>query len=162
MSSKVPTIRRIAWISLFPQFLVMGLIMLIWHQFDQTNFVWYGALTYLLISQVTRRTLTRAHRKGMLKVHAEKYEEAIPLFEKSYDFFKRNNWIDQYRYVTLLSSSAMTYKEMALNNIAFCYGQLGDGQKAKAYYERTLREFPHNGLAKAGLNMLNATMKEKE
>lgn len=86
----------------------------------------------------------------------EKYLDAIPHFEKSYDFFKKHNWLDKYRYLTLLSSSKMAYREMALNNIAFCYGQAGDGIRSKEYYEKTLREFPDNGMAKVGLKMLNA------
>ena len=50
----------------------------------------------------------------------------------------------------------MTYKEMGLCNIAFCYSQTNDGQKAKEYYEKALSEFPENGMAIAGLNILNA------
>lgn len=44
---------------------------------------------------------------------------------------------------------------MALCNIAFCYGQIGEGQKAKEYYQQTLTEYPENGMAQAGINMLN-------
>ncbi|HEX3165740.1 MAG TPA: tetratricopeptide repeat protein, partial [Chitinophagaceae bacterium] len=72
------------------------------------------------------------------------------------DYFAKNNWVDKYRYLTLLSSSKMTYKEMGLCNIAFCYSQTGNGQKAKEYYEQALREFPENGLAIAALNMLKS------
>ena len=50
----------------------------------------------------------------------------------------------------------MTYQEMSLANIAFCYGQNGNGKKSKEYYIRTLKEFPDNGLAKASLRMLNS------
>jgi tetratricopeptide (TPR) repeat protein len=85
-----------------------------------------------------------------------KFEEAIACFEKSYHFFSRNSWIDKYRYVTLFSASKMSYKEMALCNIAFCYSQVNEGLKAIEYYERTLQEFPENGLAKTGLKMLNS------
>jgi hypothetical protein len=44
---------------------------------------------------------------------------------------------------------------MALNNIAFCYGQLGNGNLSKEYYQKTLDEFPESGLAKAALRLLN-------
>jgi TolA-binding protein len=50
----------------------------------------------------------------------------------------------------------MTYQEMALVNIAFCYGQLGDGSNAKKYYQQTISEFPESGMAQAGLNLMNA------
>jgi len=45
---------------------------------------------------------------------------------------------------------------MALNNIAFCYGQLGEVEKAKEYYEKILKDYPENGLAKVGLRLLSS------
>jgi hypothetical protein len=45
---------------------------------------------------------------------------------------------------------------MALCNIAFCYGQTGNGEKSEYYYNVTLKEFPNSLLAKAALNMINA------
>ena len=92
----------------------------------------------------------------MKKVKNGDFKEAISDFMKSYEFFDKNNWIDKYRFLTLLSSSKMSYKEMALNNIAFCFSQIGNGVKAKEFYEKTLKEFPESGLAKAGLNMMNS------
>lgn len=156
MSSNVPTIKRISWISIIPQFLVLGFIMMIWSLFEESNFILYGAITYFLISQILKSTIPKEHRKGMVKVKLEKFEEAIPYFKKSYEYFKRNNWIDKYRFLTLLSSGRMSYKEMALNNIAFCYGQIGNGKLSKEFYEKTLEEFPESGLAKAGLRLLNS------
>jgi len=50
----------------------------------------------------------------------------------------------------------MTYREMGLCNIAFCYSQTGMGEKAKAVYQQALNEYPDNGLAQAGLNMLTS------
>lgn len=93
---------------------------------------------------------------GIKKNNAEKFEEAILDFEKSYTFFKKYGWIDKYRFITLLSSSKMSYREMALANIGFCYSQIGNGIKSKEYYERTLAEFPESGLAKSALKMINS------
>lgn len=56
----------------------------------------------------------------------------------------------------------MTYQEMALANIAFCYGQAGNGKKSIEYYTRTLKEFPNNGIAKASLKMLNSIERNKK
>ena len=77
------------------------------------------------------------------------------MFEKSVAYFTKNAWIDKYRYVTMLSSSKMSYREMGLSNIAFCYGQLGKLEIAKEYYLRVLREYPENGLAMATLRLMN-------
>lgn len=162
MSSKAPTVRQFAWISIIPQLLIMGLIMLIWYQFNKADFVLYGAITYLIISQLLRRLIAREHRKGMAKVKMEDYENAILHFKNSYEFFQENDWIDKYRFLTLLSSGKMSYKEMALNNLAFCYGQIGNGKLSKEYYERTLDEFPESGMAKAGLRLLNSMSNEND
>lgn len=91
----------------------------------------------------------------------QNFNEAIAEFQKSYDYFSKNDWVDKYRFLTVLNSNKMSYREMALNNIAFCYGQLGDGENAKRYYQKALDEYPESGLAKAGLNMLNSISLEK-
>jgi tetratricopeptide (TPR) repeat protein len=161
MSSKVPTIIQIAWLSIIPQLLVIGFIMLMWYQSGTSNYFLYAALTYLVISQFLRRTIASEHRKGMRKVKVEKFAEAIPYFEKSYNFFNEHEWIDKYRFLTLLSSGKMSYKEMALNNIGFCYSQLGQGKVSKEYYERTLKEFPDSGIAKVALRLLNSMSNEE-
>jgi tetratricopeptide (TPR) repeat protein len=162
MSSKIPLVRQIAWISIVPQLLVLGLIMLGWYQFNSSNFVLYGAINYLILSQVLRRSLSREHIKGMAKVKQAQFEEAILHFKRSYDFFEAHDWLDKYRFLTLLSSGSVSYKEMALNNIAFCYGQMGDGDRSKAYYQRTLDEFPDSQLAVVALRMLNSTTKDQK
>jgi tetratricopeptide (TPR) repeat protein len=156
MGLNVPTIRQISWLSVVPQLIVIGLIIFLYHlsNFDEP-FI-FGAITYCLLALGLRNLIAKNHRQGMRFVKQQKFADAIPCFEKSVDYFTKNDWMDKYRYLTLLSSSKMTYKEMGLCNIAFCYSQTGNGQKAKEYYERALKEFPENGLAIAGLNMLNS------
>jgi Tetratricopeptide repeat. len=156
MASTVPTIRQLSWLSVIPQLIVIGLLIFLYHlaNFDQP-FI-FGALTYSLLALGLRNLIAKNHRQGMRLVKQQKFVDALPYFEKSVDYFAKNNWVDKYRYLTLLSSSKMTYKEMGLCNIAFCYSQTGNGQKAKEYYEQALREFPENGLAIAALNMLKS------
>ncbi len=156
MSSKTPTTRQISWISIVPQLITMGIIMTFWYSISPENVILYGSLTYLVISFSLRNLIPKDHRNGMKKVKKGNFKEAISDFNESYNFFNKNNWIDKYRFITLLSSSRVSYKEMALNNIAFCYAQSGNGIKSKEFYERTLKEFPESGIAKAGLNMLNS------
>ena len=162
MNSNVPTIRQISWISILPQLVVMGIFFIIWKLINVSDPFLSTLLTYLIISVSLRTLIPHDHRKGMSLVKQEKFAEAVEYFEKSYVFFFQHNWIDKYRFVTLLSSSRMCYKEMALANIAFCYGQIGDGVRSKEYYERTLKEYPENGIAKAGLNLLNSAINKKD
>ena len=115
-----------------------------------------GALTYLIISFSLRNLIAKSHRQGMRFVRQQQFSNAIPFFEKSVDFFTKNKWIDKYWFITLLSSSKVSYKEMGLCNIAFCYSQIGSGLKAKEYYELALGEFPNSVLAQSALKLINS------
>jgi len=103
-----------------------------------------------------RAVVAKDHQKGMHLVKKHEFAEAIPVFESSYKFFTHNSWVDEYRYITLLSSSRMCYREMALCNIAFCYTQIGEGKKAAEHYRKVLENYPENGLAQAGLKVLES------
>lgn len=159
MASNVPIVRQVAWISIIPQLILMGMLIFVCHLLKLSNPFLFGALIYLILSFGLRTLFARDYRQGMKLVKQHQFENAIPFFEKSIAFFTRKAWVDKYRFLTLLSSSKMTYKEMGLCNIAFCYGQTNNGQKAKEFYEKALQEFPENGIATAGLNILNSSAK---
>lgn len=84
------------------------------------------------------------------------FDAAILRFQQSLEWFERHPWIDNRRSIVLMSCSAMSYREMALVNIAFCHSQRGDGQNARFYYEKCLERFPQNGLAIAALRLMDA------
>jgi len=156
MASNVPTVRQIAWASVIPQILLIGIFIYIFYLLNIGDPFIFGALTYLILSFGLKYIFTSAHRKGINLVKQQKFADAIHYFEKSADFFFKNSWIDKYRFLTLLSPSKMSYREMGLCNIAFCYSQIGNGLKAIEFYQQTLKDYPENGMAKAGLNMLNS------
>ncbi|MDH4229738.1 MAG: hypothetical protein OEW11_08360 [Nitrospirota bacterium] len=112
---------------------------------------WGGMMVWMLLS---RELLTRDHRLGIRLVRKKRFAEAIPRFEAAHAFMERHPWIDRWRSVVLLSNSGMSYREMALLNVAFCYSQIGRTPEAVGIYERVHREFPDNGLAITTLNML--------
>ncbi len=56
-----------------------------------------------------------------------------------------------------MTPSAMSYREMALCNIAFCYSQIGKGEQALKYYQQAISEFPDCGLAEAAIRMIEST-----
>lgn len=115
-----------------------------------------GSLFFIACSKISKRLLVGRHQQGMRLVRAGQFQAAIGHFQASYDFLSGHAWIDRWRCLTLLSASAMSFREMALCNIAFCCSQIGDGRSAKAYYERALREFPGSGLATAALNLITS------
>jgi tetratricopeptide (TPR) repeat protein len=157
MSSRTPILKQVAWISLLPQLTFMGLLILGFYLFDSSEPILHGTLTYFAISFGLRTLIPKDHKQGMALVKEQRFSDAIPYFQKSYDFFSKNQLIDKYRYLTLFSSSGISYKEMALCNIAFCYSQIGDGKTAIEYYTRTLKEFPGSGIAQTALRMLHSS-----
>ncbi|MDQ3063167.1 MAG: hypothetical protein M3R14_09965 [Acidobacteriota bacterium] len=156
MASTVPTVKQIAWTSLIPQLLLIGLFIYVFHLLNVGDPIIFGALTYLVLSFGLRNLVAKNHRKGVNLVKQQKFADAIPYFQKSVDYFSKNAWVDKYRFLIILSSSKMSYREMGLCNIAFCYSQTGKGLKAKEFYQQILRDYPENGMATAGLNMLNS------
>lgn len=118
-----------------------------------------GAGVCLIWLYSVRLVLAKFQRRGMKLIQQRDFRPAIAKFEQSYAFFSQHEWLDRYRAVILLSQSAMSYRESALVNIAYCYAQLGDGQQAKAYYERALAEYPDSGIAQGALNLINAVSK---
>ena len=155
MASNTPILRQISWFSVIPQIMFMFFLIYIYHIISLKDSVLFGTITYLIFSVSLRYLVPKSHREGMKLIKENNFEKAILKFENSYSFFSRNKWIDEYRYLTLLSSSKMTYKEMALCNIAFSYSQIGNRLKTIEYYKKTLDEFPENGLAQASLKMLD-------
>ncbi|KIC90670.1 tetratricopeptide repeat protein [Flavihumibacter solisilvae] len=156
MASKAPVIRQIAWISIVPQLFILFLFVYGSYLIGISDFFQLGIVAYLVLSFVLRRLIPREHRLGMEQVKGKQYDSAISHFKSSYDHFTRYSWIDKYRFVTLLSSSSMCYREMALNNIAFCYGQINQGNESAYYYKKTIEEFPDNEIAKASLRLLES------
>ena len=155
-NQNIPVIRQTNWIAVIPQLIFMALLIAIFYLLKINEPVIWGCLTYLVLSYGSRKILAKDHNQGMKLTKEQKFNEAIKYYEQSAEFFKKNNWIDKYRFLTLFSASKMSYREMALNNIAFCYSQIGNGAKAKEYYEKTLTEYPNNTLAKTALKMLNS------
>lgn len=155
MSSKIPTIRQIAWISLIPQLIFLGILILIYYLFRIQDYVLCGVVTYLLLSMLLKLVIAKDQRRGMRYLKSGMYEDAIEYFEKSHDFFSKYDWIDKYRFITLLSLSRICFKEMALVNIGYCYVQMSDRTKAESYYRKALAEFPDSEIAKSTLAFLS-------
>lgn len=157
--ARVPVVREMAWIAVLPQLAILALFVgtatAVRGAYDGRA-VMLGAGAYLALSFVLRRALASQHRIGVRLMKTLRFEEALPFFEKSADYFGRHPVVDKFRSITLLSASRMSYREMALCNIAFGLSQLGRGAEARAAYERVIREYPDNALASAALRMLSS------
>ena len=163
MSSSVPTIQQFSWTGILLQLITIAILSLgfyfigIGRNLEGINGILIsiicGAAVQLILWLIINNTYAKFHNHGMDLVKQEKYADAIPFFVKSYENFLEHAWVDKYRHI-FAHNSKMTYKEMDLNNIAFCYAQIGEKEKSIEYYKRLLSEYPNNGLAKAALNMI--------
>ncbi len=164
MASGKPIVRQIAILPLIIQILyIIIFIFLMNLLFPQGRYnIEFALLLYILVCLVLRYTLTYSHRKGVRCYKKGVYNLAIPEFLKSYDFFTRHNWLDKYRHLFLMSGSRISYKEMALLNAAFCYSQIGEGDKAKEFYEKALAEYPTSQMAQSALNLINSVSKNSQ
>jgi hypothetical protein len=156
MSSGAPIIRQVWWPAVLPQLVAIGIAIAIAAALGAPYALLWGAAAYLAYSIGSRQLFTRPHRAGVRLVKQQRFEDAIPKFRESFDFFERHPWVDRFRSLVLMSPSAASYREMALANIAFCYGQLGDGEQCRSYYRMCLDRFPGSGLATAALRMLDS------
>lgn len=156
MAVKVPTTRSIDWVSLLPQFAVLFGLVIVLDVLNVPQPILVGSVLYLVLAIALKLGLTGAHRKGIHAVKAGRFTEAIPYFERSRAYFEERPWLDRYRYLLLLSSSAWSYREMAMANKAFSLSQLGMRTDAINSYEEVLREYPESALATVPLRMMLA------
>lgn len=143
------------------QLMVIILLMLIFQFIGVANPVVIAAVVYLLLAFILRLLVLASFRKGMGYYRRSAYDKAIEEFEKCYDFLIRNRWLDDYRYITMISSQ-ISYIEMTLLNMAFCYSQLGNKTMAKELYLKTLTLFPSCEMAKEALKTLEVLSKKNE
>lgn len=155
-----------SWSRTVPQLLaIVALIGLVWPLFGSEEkhlASVIGAGVYLLYAHFSKMFIASAHRRGLNLLAEKKYQSAIREFEQSHMFFTRYPQMDQFRAVVLMSPSIWSYREMALLNIAFCYGQLGEASMAKTYYEQVLSDFPDNDYAMNALKFIENSQDESE
>lgn len=156
MASTTPILKQVSWLSLLPQIAIVVLLVQAAGRLGADNPFLAAAIVYLTALFSLRWLVAFHHRMGMRHFKKGNFEVAIQHFEKSYDFFHNHPWVDKYRYITLLSSTRASYREMALLNIAFSHSQIGNGRQAKDYYEKALAEFPDSEIAKSSLRMMAA------
>ena len=160
MQHNTTVARPISWRLAVPQLIVLaGLVaasaLLLSQRYGWLS-VSIGAFVYLFYSYGSRFLLLRHHRQGRLLTDRGEFNNAIEAFDKSYAFFSRYRWLDQYRYLTMMIPARQSYREMALINIAYCYVQLGSFTQAEVYYRRALQEFPDSVMARSGLDAVQA------
>ena len=155
---KIPVVRQTAWQSVLFQFVILAIFVTIVSIFQggfTLQAIMIGVIIHVVYQAIIKILIERPVTGGIKLIQKRKFEEAISLFEKAYQFYSQNKWIDQGRYFLLISSN-VSFREMTLVNIAFCYSQIGNGLKSKEYYQRILAEFPESAFAEVSLNAIKA------
>lgn len=154
---------RISWLYLYMiGATLVGLVLLLANLFPGRPLVYDLILAlaiYVLGTHALRLLLLGPHRKGMKLARRGQRKEAIAAFEQSYRFMARRPWIDTLRWLLLMSPSSISYREIALYNIASCHLKSGSRANARQYFEKVKTEFPHGLLAPMAARQLEGLKK---
>ena len=154
--SRAPIVGQVSWLNFVMVIVLMLTILFVCNAFlgEYGLLVAMGSMFFMIF--FLRYSVASAHTVAIRHAKRGEFDQAIPYYENSLAFFTRHAWVDRFRAVTLLSTSAMTYREMALLGMAYCYAQIGDGKSAREQYERFLKEYPHNTMAAGALRLMDA------
>lgn len=162
MSANVPIVRQVSWPAVLIISLVLAGFIAISIFFFQKHGIIIGIAFFWALAVLLNQTIPTSHNKGMKAIKRKDFKVALEYFKQSADFFTKYAWVDKYRAITFLSASKMYYREIALCNIAFCYTQTMEAEKAKSTYEEILKEYPDNGIAYYALNSINTFSKKSD
>lgn len=137
-------IKHYNWFLIIPQMAIFGILALFLRFLEVPRYVLLALSLYLLLSGYLKIMIPKWHRKGLFYLRKGELEGAIFAFEKSYNFFSKNLWIDEYRAFTLFSISRLSYREMALINIIYCYQSMNKPKEAEKIRKKLASEFPNN------------------
>jgi hypothetical protein len=144
MAQKIPKIRTTNIFYFIPQIAIILIIILILKTLYAPYYILTGLSLYFLISIYLKVLIPKWHRKGIYLLKKGKPDLAILAFQRSYQYFRKYQWIDKYRAFTLLSTSSFSYCEMALMNMIFCFEQMGDKKSAQKFHNILKENFPNN------------------
>lgn len=163
-ANQLPTLRRTSMMMIFSQAavvaLLIGIINVVMRPLSSISAIAAGIMLYIAYSFGSRMILTAAHRRGVRLVREKKWQAAVQAFEASYAFFTRFPWLDEYRFLAMLTPTSIGYREMALNNMGFALVQAGNNRQAKQHYLKLLEQFPQSDLAETARRVLAAIEKQ--
>lgn len=150
MTSGEPITRKNTWISIIPHLAMYMLVIAVSSAFGLKNPV-IGLATYVVLIALLSGQILSSHNQGVRALKKGNCEAALPHFVDSYEFFQGYSWLDKWRYFVFHSYSKLSYREIALHNIAYCHNRLGHTEDATVAYEKILEEFPDNKMARTAL-----------
>jgi hypothetical protein len=159
--SPVPIVRPIVWRNALINLAMLALFGIVGFFLNRRWGVIAGTMLFLLTSLSLREILASHHRNAIRYCASKQWASAIEEYQQSLSFFSRHPWVDRYRAVTMLSSG-LSYREMGLLGLAFCYGQLGKGSESFSTYRQCLDEFPDSQMAATALRLMESAKTASE
>jgi tetratricopeptide (TPR) repeat protein len=151
MAQRRKTYRHFSWnYFTFHLLLIAGLALLLMQVYHFPSLITpllFAFAAYFAYSTVARGLILTHHQRGMKFFRQKHYHEAILSFQQSIQYLNANAWIDRHRWLVLLSSSALSYREMAMFNIGAAYVYLDNAREARKAFESFLMAFPFSQLA---------------
>jgi tetratricopeptide (TPR) repeat protein len=163
MTSKVLFVKQETnWLALIPKLAVIGILCLCFYPIDKTGFFLIAFLAYYMLTLLAKFLFfPNALYEGVNLIKQAKFQEAIPFLQDTINYYTKYSWIDKFRFILLISSAKRTIRESSICNLAYCYLQIGQIQKAKEIYQDVLRQYPENINAQNTLNTIHLISQEK-
>jgi tetratricopeptide (TPR) repeat protein len=143
-------------IAIIPKLLFYGLLCLCFYPVDQKAFFMIGLFAYIMLAALARWIFfPNSLYENTKMLRQAKFAEAIPLIQKTIDYYAKHQWIDRYKYALQISSSRWSIIETSICNMDYCYLQIGNVEKSKEIYAYVLEENPENFNARNMSNTIN-------
>ena len=156
MNTRTIFVRQISWTVVLRPLVALAAIAVATAIAGLPSGIVWGLGLFAAYWHGSRRLISGRHRRGVGLLKQGRYREAIVYLQESLAFFNRHPWIDRLRCIVVMNPSAASYRERDLNNIAFCWAQLGDRKRARECYETCLARFPGNCVASMSIRALDA------
>ncbi|MBN1311533.1 MAG: hypothetical protein JXB30_08950 [Anaerolineae bacterium] len=116
-----------------------------------------GVLMKIYHWAATRMVLLDLYRANWL-VKTRRYQEAVKALEVQRAFFDEHPWVDNLRWLLLLSPTTYSYREWILISLADVYLDLGDVDEYINYNQECLVQNPKNAFARSRLEFCNTIL----
>jgi len=111
--------------------------------------LFFGPIVFLIYSKIANYRAELYNKRGLNLMRARQYEKAAQQFRASLDYYDNHAWLDEYRHYVIMSSSARSYREKALYNLALAYHQQGQPGEAETYCRRLMEDYSLSDLVKS-------------
>lgn len=157
MAETIPVVRLSDPRLVLLQLALFGLLVAAWFLVFGADMatLFASGVTYLVYAYSMRWMFARHHRAGMAALRANDWPAAIEHFRRAAEDLRIRPWVDRYRGLVMMSTSAAPERELAIANIAFALLQQGDAATARDAYEQVLDEFPDSVLAQTVLHTMD-------